>query len=243
VIRKPSEDERRSRPAPIGGMDLVEAEAAGALAPPAAECAQRSTTASIRDPDHRPERPLGRSDWRFANPNSNLLGVFLHVGSGPHVGHRDPNTFALAVVWICNECVAQMEQTLAEEHAGGPWLLGWEVLVTERRDTTIGIGLAVPLACHIGRSITVSSGQPRSLPSDHRAGRVAPFHQGSIPRMCLIRIGSGLAQPTMGSSSPDSTLSAARTCSSICCSPALICSPPRQQFEAIGNLVTNHPWQ
>ena len=40
---------------------------------------------------------------------------------------RDPNTSALAAVWICNECVARMAQFLAEEPAGSPWLLGWEV--------------------------------------------------------------------------------------------------------------------
>jgi hypothetical protein len=40
---------------------------------------------------------------------------------------RDPNTSAIAEVWICNECVLQMAQVLAEEPAGNPWLLGWEV--------------------------------------------------------------------------------------------------------------------
>jgi fructose-1,6-bisphosphatase/inositol monophosphatase family enzyme len=40
---------------------------------------------------------------------------------------RDPNTSALTAVWICNQCVARMAQTLAEEPAGTPWLLGWEV--------------------------------------------------------------------------------------------------------------------
>ena len=40
---------------------------------------------------------------------------------------RDPNTSAIAVVWICNECVARMAQTLDEEPAGTPWLLGWQV--------------------------------------------------------------------------------------------------------------------
>ena len=30
---------------------------------------------------------------------------------------RDPNTSAIAVVWICNECVARMAQTLAGEPA------------------------------------------------------------------------------------------------------------------------------
>jgi hypothetical protein len=39
---------------------------------------------------------------------------------------KDPNTSAIAVVWICNECVARMAQTLAEEPAGTPWLLGWQ---------------------------------------------------------------------------------------------------------------------
>jgi ClpX C4-type zinc finger len=40
---------------------------------------------------------------------------------------RDPNTSAIAAVWICNECVARMAQTLAEEPQGTPWLLGWQV--------------------------------------------------------------------------------------------------------------------
>jgi hypothetical protein len=40
---------------------------------------------------------------------------------------RDPNTSAIATVWICNECVAQMAQTLAQESRRQPWLLGWEV--------------------------------------------------------------------------------------------------------------------
>jgi hypothetical protein len=40
---------------------------------------------------------------------------------------RDPNTSAIAMVWICNECVAQMAQTLADESRRRPWMLGWEV--------------------------------------------------------------------------------------------------------------------
>jgi hypothetical protein len=40
---------------------------------------------------------------------------------------RDPNTSAIAVVWICNECVARMAQVLDEEPEGTPWLFGWEV--------------------------------------------------------------------------------------------------------------------
>jgi hypothetical protein len=40
---------------------------------------------------------------------------------------RDPNTSALAVVWICNECVGRMARILADEPAGTPWLFGWEV--------------------------------------------------------------------------------------------------------------------
>jgi len=31
---------------------------------------------------------------------------------------RDPNTSALATVWICDECVARMAQILAEESPG-----------------------------------------------------------------------------------------------------------------------------
>jgi ClpX C4-type zinc finger len=40
---------------------------------------------------------------------------------------RDPNTAALAVVWICNECVGAMAQILADEPLSTPWLFGWEV--------------------------------------------------------------------------------------------------------------------
>jgi hypothetical protein len=40
---------------------------------------------------------------------------------------RDPNTSAIAVVWICDECVARMAQVLDEEPEGTPWLFGWEV--------------------------------------------------------------------------------------------------------------------
>ena len=38
---------------------------------------------------------------------------------------RDPNTSALAAVWICNECVAQMAQILTEEPTGPRWLQSW----------------------------------------------------------------------------------------------------------------------
>jgi ClpX C4-type zinc finger len=40
---------------------------------------------------------------------------------------RDPNTSAIAAVWICNECVARMAQALAEEPSGTRWLWGWQV--------------------------------------------------------------------------------------------------------------------
>jgi ClpX C4-type zinc finger len=38
---------------------------------------------------------------------------------------RDPNTSAIAAVWICNECVAQMAQILTEEPPGPQWLQSW----------------------------------------------------------------------------------------------------------------------
>jgi hypothetical protein len=38
---------------------------------------------------------------------------------------RDPNTSALAAVWICNECVAQMTRILTEEPPGPRWLQSW----------------------------------------------------------------------------------------------------------------------
>ena len=38
---------------------------------------------------------------------------------------RDPNTSALADVWICNECVAQMAQILAEEPPSPHRLRRW----------------------------------------------------------------------------------------------------------------------
>jgi hypothetical protein len=37
---------------------------------------------------------------------------------------RDPNTSAIVLVWICNECVARMAQALAEEPPGTRWLWG-----------------------------------------------------------------------------------------------------------------------
>jgi ClpX C4-type zinc finger len=40
---------------------------------------------------------------------------------------KDPNTSALATVWICDECVAWMAQILAEERPGTQWLRGWQV--------------------------------------------------------------------------------------------------------------------
>jgi hypothetical protein len=39
---------------------------------------------------------------------------------------RDPNTSALATVWICDECVARMAQILAEESPGTQWMRGWQ---------------------------------------------------------------------------------------------------------------------
>ena len=38
---------------------------------------------------------------------------------------RDPNTSALAEVWICNECVARMAQILAEEPPSPHRLRRW----------------------------------------------------------------------------------------------------------------------
>ena len=38
---------------------------------------------------------------------------------------RDPNTSAIAAVWICNECVAHMAQILTEEPPGPQWLQSW----------------------------------------------------------------------------------------------------------------------
>jgi hypothetical protein len=37
---------------------------------------------------------------------------------------RDPNTSAIVLVWICNECVVHMAQVLAEEPTGTRWLRG-----------------------------------------------------------------------------------------------------------------------
>jgi hypothetical protein len=38
----------------------------------------------------------------------------------------DPNTSAIAAVWICNECVAGMAQTLAEQPPGTRSLWVWQ---------------------------------------------------------------------------------------------------------------------
>lgn len=37
----------------------------------------------------------------------------------------DPNTSAIVAVWICNECVARIEQILAAEPPGARGLHGW----------------------------------------------------------------------------------------------------------------------
>jgi len=47
---------------------------------------------------------------------------------------RDPNTSAIAAVWICNERVARMAQTLAEEPPGSRAHRVWQVW--SRRDPT-----------------------------------------------------------------------------------------------------------
>lgn len=38
---------------------------------------------------------------------------------------RDPNTSAIAAVWICSECVARMAQILTEEPPRPQWLQSW----------------------------------------------------------------------------------------------------------------------
>ena len=48
----------------------------------------------------------------------------------------------------------------------------------------------VPLACHIGRSIPVPSGQPRFHLRHRRAGRPSLDQLERLPRMCLIRMRS-----------------------------------------------------
>lgn len=45
---------------------------------------------------------------------------------------RDPNTEAIVAVWICNECVARMAQTLAEQPPGTQAHWVWQVW--SRRD-------------------------------------------------------------------------------------------------------------
>jgi hypothetical protein len=76
---------------------------------------------------------------------------------------RDPNTSAIAVVWICSECVAPMAETLAEE----PYI---DVLATLGRVTVfVGQLHARPFLSHLtscraaspcqrGRRQRVSSG-------------------------------------------------------------------------------------
>jgi len=67
---------------------------------------------------------------------------------------RDPNTSALATVWICDECVARMAQILAEDP---PELSGCEA-------GRSGHVAAVPPPCPNHRSAAVIHGQPRSMP-------------------------------------------------------------------------------
>jgi hypothetical protein len=65
---------------------------------------------------------------------------------GPHRGHTPPGYHG------------QHRATAATQHRSSAALLG------QHRSSLSFLG--VPLACHIGGSITVPSGQPRSLPSD-----------------------------------------------------------------------------
>jgi hypothetical protein len=75
----------------------------------------------------------------------------------------------------------------------------------------------VPSACHIGRTTTVLSGQPRSLRGGRWAGR-SPLTWGSVGgRNCMACKGSGVQIP----SAP----------------PALTTFPPRAVVREIGELL------
>jgi ClpX C4-type zinc finger len=90
--------------------------------------ALRDEAAYLQGDDQKPPIPSEPSDWssivcQFCGKTWNeVRGVFQAKRRV-----RDPNTSALSAVWICNECVTQMAQILAEEPAGTPWLLGWEI--------------------------------------------------------------------------------------------------------------------
>jgi ClpX C4-type zinc finger len=88
----------------------------------------RNEEAYLQSDDEKP--PITREAPDFASVVCQFCGKSWNEVQGVFQAKRrvrDPNTSALAVVWICNECVAQMAQTLAEEPAGTPWLLGWGV--------------------------------------------------------------------------------------------------------------------
>jgi hypothetical protein len=89
--------------------------------------ALRDEAAYLQGEEEKPPIPSEPFDWasivcQFCGKSWNQVrGIFQAKRRV-----RDPNTSALVAVWICNECVAQMAQTLAEEPAA-PRLLGWEV--------------------------------------------------------------------------------------------------------------------
>jgi hypothetical protein len=90
--------------------------------------AVRDEAAYLQDDDEKPPIASERHDWASTvcqfcgKPWDQVRGAFQAKRRV-----RDPNTSALAVVWICNECVAQMARILAQHQGGTPWLLGWEV--------------------------------------------------------------------------------------------------------------------
>jgi fructose-1,6-bisphosphatase/inositol monophosphatase family enzyme len=88
---------------------------------------------ALRDEEaylHADDKPQTVEPFDLASIICQFCGKSLEQVSGVFEAKRrvrDPNTSALAAVWICNECVARMAQVLAEEPQGPQWLRGWEV--------------------------------------------------------------------------------------------------------------------
>jgi hypothetical protein len=79
--------------------------------------------------DHE-KPPIPREPFDLASIVCQFCGKSLEQVAGVFEAKRrvrDPNTSAIAAVWICNECVARMAQVLAEEPQGPQWLRGWQV--------------------------------------------------------------------------------------------------------------------
>lgn len=88
--------------------------------------AVRDEEAYLQADDEKP--PIPGDPFNLASIVCQFCGRSLEQVAGVFEAKRrvrDPNTSAIAAVWICDECVARMAQLLAEEPQGRPWLRGW----------------------------------------------------------------------------------------------------------------------